>query len=152
MEPELVANLLVEVERSWVEDAVKNGGIDSMRDSCVKVASAIIQGSDGDRDRVGDYMDVVCGEKSIQSWEKQMCLNFSQKITDFMRSDVEYNRDYLNVAKFCTSFYEVVEGTAEVEEKRRIQAKAAAEAAAIESAKKKKEAEQQQQVEEKKAA
>merc|ERR550534_3425478 len=90
-----------------------------MKDSCEKVTESIVQGSDGNRERVEEYMGTVCDQKAFGSWEKVLCKKFAVGINDFMRSDDEYNRDYLQPAKFCKSFYEVVQGTAAVEEKRR---------------------------------
>jgi len=119
MEPELVANLLSDVEHAWVEAAATQDGLNKMKDSCEKVTESIVQGSDGNRERVEEYMGTVCDQKAFGSWEKVLCKKFATGINDFMRSDDEYNRDYLQPAKFCKSFYEVVQGTAAVEEKRR---------------------------------
>jgi len=146
MEPELVGDLLHEVETRWVDLAAHGPGEakKEMTDSCVKVVSSIVQGSDGEKDRVEEYMDVVCAQKALQSWEHDMCAQFADGIQNFMSGDPEFNRDMLNVEKFCTKFYTVVENEAEVVAKKRKleeeamrKAKTDAAKAKIEEAKKK---------------
>lgn len=146
MEPELVGDLLHEVETRWVDLAAHGPGEakKEMTDSCVKVVSSIVQGSDGEKDRVEEYMNVVCAQKALQNWEHDMCSQFAAGIQNFMSGDPEFNRDMLNVEKFCTKFYTVVENEAEVVAKKRKleeeamrKAKTDAAKAKIEEAKKK---------------
>merc|ERR1719262_2048511 len=68
MRPDAVAHLLQGVEETWTKTHLKvlrNASDDasayaSMEPSCAKVSMSIIQGSDGDKDRVVEYMQDVC--------------------------------------------------------------------------------------------
>lgn len=74
MHPELVSQFLSELERQWMGDAVaaKSGkmadlaALRKMQTSCAKVSNSILAGSDGDKDKVQEYMDNVCTQDKGQ--------------------------------------------------------------------------------------
>eukprot|EP00746_Dinoflagellata_sp_MGD_P160616 gnl/MRDRNA2_/MRDRNA2_87462_c0_seq1.p1 gnl/MRDRNA2_/MRDRNA2_87462_c0~~gnl/MRDRNA2_/MRDRNA2_87462_c0_seq1.p1 ORF type:complete len:375 (-),score=157.82 gnl/MRDRNA2_/MRDRNA2_87462_c0_seq1:12-1136(-) len=109
MRPEVVSKLLGEVTNKWVLDFVgvlRNTTAESqaygdMEKSCLKVSKSIIAGSDGDEDRVSEYMKEVC-ERSDSS---AMCTEFANGMDDSMIGDANFNREKLNLSKFCKSFW-----------------------------------------------
>lgn len=137
LSPGYVADLLINVEDQWIDEAARPDGLHAMEDSCGDIAMAMVQGSEGDESKVEEYLNTVCSEpafKKATGWHEGLCRTFAQKMTAFMmNSDAEYNRNYLDVKKVCASFYKDVESTGAVEEKRR----EAARKGAAEEAKKK---------------
>jgi len=134
LEPVVVSELLREVEEKWVELAVADDKT-QMVESCATVARSIVQGSDGDKDRVQEYMDAVCDDSSIKAandWEHALCQSFAHSLGKSMDGgDAEYNRDSLDTAHFCSGFYATVETAAAARKKeRRARDKAAARHAA----------------------
>merc|ERR1719161_1760721 len=125
--------------------------------SCLKVSKSIIAGSDGDEDRVAEYMKEVCENPSSNT----MCAEFASGMDAAMIGDANFNREKLNLNKFCKSFWNgKVESAAQemkqqleaaddkaaaekkaADEKAAAEKKAADEAKAAEEAKKKQEAE-----------
>merc|ERR1719160_859949 len=160
MQPEVVRKLLKNVELTWIHLRVTvalnvtsdEQAFAEMEKSCVKVASAILAGSEGQKDRVTEYMQDVC---SIDD-DKGLCAGFASGIEAAMTDDSEYNRDELKLSHFCQKFWEkTVTAAAQAEakeqaekaEKERLakeeaEKKAAAEMAAAEDAEKKAEAEE----------
>lgn len=154
LEPDYVADLLLSVQEEWINDAVRPNGLPAMKESCAKVATAIIQGSEGDESKVEEYFDTVCSQKvftQARPWQGDLCRSFAQKMTSAMKSDPEYNRNYLDVEKVCASLYAEVERTGAVEDKRREQARIEAEAAAKKKREEEKEAEKKKKALEKEA-
>lgn len=83
LEPELVSQLLRDVEHTWINKAMssmagkmqeKDAKTDMVH-SCLKVCNSIVKGSDGDRERVSEYMGEVCGEKQ-DAQSRTLCEKF----------------------------------------------------------------------------
>jgi len=108
MHPEQVGNLLHTVELKWEEARAsslrnltdENAGLEDMVKSCSKVAKAIIAGSDGDKDKVVEYMNDVCAAS-----ESEQCKPFASGIEGSMTDDAEVNRNDLDLSKFCQGFW-----------------------------------------------
>merc|ERR1719271_1389399 len=75
-----------------------------MENSCVKVSSSVVLGSDGDRLRVVEYMKTVCNEPNARA-NIEMCTNFGNSIQEFMIGDNVYNREQLDIHEFCHKFW-----------------------------------------------
>jgi len=112
MHPAEVGKLLHQVELRWEEtrlSALQNQidekvGVEDMVKSCSKVAMAIIEGSEGDKDKVVEYMQDVCSSTSdVDQTEK--CQQFSKGIEGAMSDDMEVNRNELDLSKFCQAFW-----------------------------------------------
>merc|ERR1712150_371287 len=73
--------------------------------SCLKVVTSIVRGSDGDRERVSEYMGEVCNEKQ-DPMSRQLCEKFSGGVYQFMNGDLQYNRDELDMKPFCQMFWQ----------------------------------------------
>jgi len=164
MRPEIAAALLSSVEEKWSKETVAllthttkklEKDVESeVVSSCAKIANSIVKGSDGDRDKVADYMQDVCA--ATKKADKELCQKFEDGILDYMSNDVEFNRDTLDTSKFCTKFYEgtVVEQAKgeqkrleEEEKKRQEGAKKQAEEAAKKKAEEEKAAAEKKQQE-----
>merc|ERR1719156_223443 len=153
MRPEVVSKLLGEVTDQWVMDFVsvmtnasdQATAYSNMEKSCLTVTKSIIAGSDGDEDRVAEYMQEVCSRSS-----SKMCTSFAKGMDDAMIGDANFNRNNLKVASFCKTFWNTDVQTAANEKKVQIEAdeKAAAEKKAAEE----KAAAEQKEAEEKAAA
>jgi len=112
MRPEVVSTLLSTVEAKWVQEArdvlsnqtEESIAFNAMESSCVKVSTAVVQGADGDRDRVVQYMQTVCNEPNAKS-NIAMCKEFANAIQEFMIGDNEYNREKLQMHDFCQKFW-----------------------------------------------
>merc|ERR1719159_32889 len=91
MRPEVVSKLLDEVTNKWVMDFVsvlrnttqESQAYGDMEKSCFKVSKSIIAGSDGDEDRVSEYMKEVCDEPTAT----KMCSEFASGMEDAMIGD-----------------------------------------------------------------
>lgn len=126
MRPDLVMQLLSDVEHKWVDGATQatRGNMDvmvalhRMQESCVKVSNSVVAGSDGDRRRVREYMNEVC-ERAKSPNDGEMCKSYSTALVTAMNGDEEYNREELDMAKFCAGFYQkTIQGYAAGEAKR----------------------------------
>lgn len=120
MRPDVVAKLLGEVQYSWVHSqllalsgkASQRTVRKDMSKGCVKIVDSIIMGSDGDHDRVSEYMDIVCskvadGEHAdLVESNKRMCRQFAAGLQAFMTGNGEFNREELDKSHFCDVFYE----------------------------------------------
>lgn len=112
MRPEVVSSLLSSVEAKWTQEAVnvlstqtaESVAFAAMETSCVKVSSAVVQGSEGDRLRVIEYMKTVCNEPNAKS-NIEMCGNFANAMQEFMIGDNVYNREQLDMHDFCHKFW-----------------------------------------------
>lgn len=110
MRPEVVSKLLSQVVHRWTQDSVKvqrseadaNATYAGMEKSCMKIAKSVIAGSDGDEDRVAEYMKDVC---AAGSQEAEMCKSFASGLEDAMIGDSNYNREKLSLPSFCKSFW-----------------------------------------------
>lgn len=126
MRPEVVSTLLSSVEAKWVQEAVnvlmnqttQPIAFAAMETSCVKVSSAVVQGSEGDRLRVIEYMKTVCNEPNAKS-NVEMCSEFANAIQEFMIGDNVYNREQLDMHDFCHKFWNTyVMSSGQVQEKK----------------------------------
>merc|ERR1719316_1836823 len=110
MQPEMVSKLLAEVEAKWTESRVASlrnqtdvsVALAEMTKSCSKVAQAVIDGSEGDKERVQEYMLDVCGRGANQKG----CNEFASGIEGIMTDDNQVNRNELDLPKFCASYWE----------------------------------------------
>jgi len=110
MRPQVVAKLIDQVTNQWVlaSMGVMSNTTDAthayadMEKSCVKVSKSVISGSDGDEDRVSEYMTEVCNEPSAS----KMCTMFAKGMDDMMVGDANFNRNDLKLVKFCKSFWD----------------------------------------------
>merc|ERR1719453_3065741 len=73
-----------------------------MTKSCTKVAKAVIDGSEGDKNRVVEYMADVCSKGE----DNRGCESFAAGIESTMTYDVEVNRDNLDLNKFCLAYWQ----------------------------------------------
>jgi hypothetical protein len=122
MQPDVVANTLMNVEEEWRAQAAifsqcnatgSDGvGIVNCQDapnsfgkSCGTVVGAIVQGSDGDRNVAKEYMSDVCGQASVTGWHKQHCLSLAQAVGNLMSADTYSNRNSFDSMKVCTGFW-----------------------------------------------
>jgi len=113
MRPEVVSRLLNDVEKKWIQGSMmvlRNvtddaSSYSTMEESCLKVASAIIAGSEGEKDRVVEYMQDVCGS-SPGGDASSLCLEFSKGIEDAITDDESFNREQLDLKPFCKKFWE----------------------------------------------
>lgn len=113
MQPEVVAKLLTQVEARWKESRVaslrnqtdESEALAEMTKSCTKVAKAVIDGSEGDKNRVVEYMADVCSI-GTNGADKRGCESFAAGIESTMTYDVEVNRDSLDLSKFCLAYWQ----------------------------------------------
>lgn len=154
LQPEVVAHLLSEVEAEWVDDALKvienqgdSGEYEKMRKSCSKVSSSVVSASDGEKDRVTEYMSDVCS--AMHNKDSVICTSFGNRLTSFMSPDASMNRDgSVDLKRFCKVLYRDVmafakEKQQEIDAEREAQAKLAAEQAEAERKRKEEEAKKQ---------
>jgi len=132
MRPEVVSQLLSTVEKKWTEARVMvlrnaTDGAEayaSMEASCLKVSSAIVAGSEGEKYRVVEYMQDVCGAPAAKEAPTvTMCTDFASGIAGVMTDDEGFNRDTLDLKPFCSKFWaRTVLAAAQAEEKHLVQA------------------------------
>jgi len=112
MQPSVVSHLLSEVEHSWEKSALSAlmgqkdaaAALKDVQGSCQKVTKSIINGAQGEKDHVIEYMKEVCAEDS-DAQDKKMCEAYSAQIESFMTYDSFHNREELDLAAFCETFY-----------------------------------------------
>lgn len=112
MHPAAVSKLLHQVQLRWEESRSlvlenktdENEAQNAMVQSCQKVASAIIRGSEGDKDKVVEYMQDVC-TVGVDEEEKKKCVEFSSGVESQMSDDPRYNREELDLSKFCKTYW-----------------------------------------------
>lgn len=114
MHPEQVFKLLHTVELRWEESkshvlenkTTESDAVQEMMKSCKKVARAIIDGSEGDKDKVTDYMQDVCAVNSGGVDEDQKkCMTFASTMEKAMGDDPRFNREELDLSKLCQSYW-----------------------------------------------
>jgi len=157
MQPEVVRKLLNNVQLKWIHTRAMvlsnatsdSDGFSEMEKSCVKVSSSIVAGSEGDKDRVNEYMKDVCNANSVHN-DRDLCSSFAAGVEAVMTDDSEYNRDELKMSQFCRKLWDkAVTSAAQAEAKERAE-KAEEERKEREEAEKKAAAEREEA--EKKAA
>jgi len=165
MRPEIVARTLAKVEDEWksqfrlyvecnatassVADAAKcEAAPRAFEHACGTIVSAVVQASNGDNRVVREYMDDICSQPELKGWRAGRCQLLAASVLAGMTEDNYDNREHLNAAPLCQSFWarfsteehdlirrEASEREAEekrLEEERAQEAKAAAEQAAEE--------------------
>jgi len=165
MRPEVVSQLLSNVEKKWVQGhmmVLRNvtddaSSYSTMEVSCLKVSSAIIAGSAGEKDRVVEYMKDVCSQESSKDASTaDMCTAFASGVEERMTDDESFNRDDLDLKPMCKKFWEHTIAAAAQAEKEKLDAaeakKAADEAAEQKKKEEEEEAKMKQEEEAKKAA
>lgn len=127
MRPDVVRKLLSSVEQKWIHTrAMVMSNITDMEEayvemekSCIKVSTAVIAGSEGQKDRVSEYMQDVCSADSAHD-QFDLCTGFASGIGAVMTDDSEYNRDSLQLSQFCRKFWDsAVTNAAQAEAKQR---------------------------------
>lgn len=115
MQPEVVSKLLSDVEKKWTQSRVmvlRNVTDDatsysSMEISCLKVSSAVVVGSEGEKDRVVEYMQDVCGAAPAKDAPTAtMCTDFASGLELVMTDDEGWNRESLDLKPFCKKFWD----------------------------------------------
>lgn len=165
MQPEVVSKLLSDVEKKWTHSRVmvlRNVTDDatsyaSMETSCLKVSSAVVVGSEGERDRVVEYMQDVCASAPTKDAPTAtMCTDFASGIEKAMTDDEGWNRESLDLKPFCKKFWDNTVAAAAQAAKQRLDEeeakKMAEEKKEEEEAQKQKEEEAKRQEEEAKKA
>jgi hypothetical protein len=112
MHPEQVSMLLNQVESRWEAQRASSlrnqtdekDGLQAMIKSCSKVAMAIVTGSEGDKEKVAEYMQDVCASNKDQN-QINKCQQFSSGIERVMSDDARFNRDELDLSNFCQAFW-----------------------------------------------
>lgn len=128
-QPEVVAHTLADVEDTWKTQVMKfvkcnategNSAECSFAEhgfsrSCVTVAKAILSASNGEKDTVIEYMNEICSQKELQGWKVERCQGFAKTILEDMTADAYDNRENLNPAGICHTFWSAmtVEDSAE---------------------------------------
>lgn len=113
MQPAVVAELLAKVEGEWTNKAMMAliGKTDNatallkVQQSCVKIASSIVQGSSGNKDNVDEYMQEVCAADARSSPVELRCEHFAASLQQLLTDDEAQNRNELDFAQFCTMYY-----------------------------------------------
>merc|ERR1719281_418477 len=78
----------------------------TMEASCLKVSGAVVAGSEGDKDRVVEYMQDVCSAAPAKDAPTAtMCTDFASGIEKVMTDDESWNRDSLDLKPFCKKFW-----------------------------------------------
>merc|ERR1719160_1441572 len=76
-----------------------------VQQSCVKIASSIVQGSSGNKDNVDEYMQEVCAADARSSPVELRCEHFAASLQQLLTDDEAQNRNELDFAQFCTMYY-----------------------------------------------
>lgn len=115
MQPELAAKLLSGVENRWTREAqsllsgqsakLERDVTSDVVKSCTKIANSIVTGSDGESEKVQEYMESVCAATTNKR-DNELCLKFQDGVQHFMTYDTEFDREELDMSKFCEKFYE----------------------------------------------
>jgi len=122
MRPEIVARSLVKVEDEWrsqfrlyVEcNATASSRADAEKceaaprafeHACGTIVSAVVQASSGDHRVVREYMDDICSQPELKGWRAGRCQLLSASVLAGMTEDNYDNREHLNAAPLCQSFW-----------------------------------------------
>merc|ERR1719235_382555 len=92
MRPDVVRKLLSNVEQKWIHTRAMvlsnvtndDDAFQEMQTSCGKISTAIVAGSEGQRDRVIEYMQDVCTDGT------GLCSSFASGIAAMMTDDSEF--------------------------------------------------------------
>merc|ERR1719362_1641168 len=76
--------------------------------SCATVAKAILPASNGEKDTVTEYMEEICKQNVLHGWKVERCQGFAKTILHGMTADAYDNRENLNPAGICHSFWSVM--------------------------------------------
>lgn len=114
MNPDSVFKTLFSVQKQWLAEAetafdhkIDQGeAVDHMSVGCSKIASAIVTASDGDRNRVKEYMGEVCGHADANDHGKALCEDFALVLQKRMSVNTLENRDAFSKKKFCEDVYD----------------------------------------------
>jgi hypothetical protein len=116
MNPEAVAHTMSKVEAKWMTQAVafeecnstdaacQQDTTDQFEKSCQTIVRSLLQGSDGDKSNVAEYMGDVCEQQELHGWKKSMCNNFAIALNQALTDDNLVNRDDLPADKICGNF------------------------------------------------
>lgn len=118
LQPETVARTLAQVEDDWKTQAATftecNAHSEAMAcrstqqsfgKSCTTVVNAIVRGSSGDQDRISQYMDEVCAQKSLAAWHRGRCVDLQRAINGALRFTAYANREHFQSANLCENFW-----------------------------------------------
>jgi len=153
LHPELVAQLLMQVEDDWKmeaglfvscngtmgSDTKCNGARNAFERSCSKVVGAVLGGSGGDKDKATEYLGDICRQPALQGWKHDKCQSFADGVLNTMTDNEYQNRNYFDTSKVCTGLWSNLAAEeklllAEAEQKRareRLEAAKKAEAARV---------------------
>jgi len=161
MNPEAVAHTLSAVEEKWMAEAVafvecnttdttcQEDTMGEFKKSCQPVVKSLLQGSDGDKSNVAEYLQDVCGQEELHGLKKSLCNNFASALSRVLTDDSLVNRDDLPVDSICSDF--LIHGflkdaakdeLAKAEKEKQEEAKKEAEEKAAQEAEEKKEADE----------
>merc|ERR1719235_3131956 len=125
MNPEAVAHILSSVEEKWITEAVafvkctsctgnatscttdtscQDDTLGVFKKSCQPVVKSLLQGSDGDKSNVAEYLQDVCGQEELHGLKKSLCNNFASALSRVLTDDSLVNRDDLPVDSICSDF------------------------------------------------
>lgn len=114
--PEEVARKLSTILDGWkskVDTALEGGYLGRKKESafhksCSTVATAIVEGSTGNRDDAKEYVTDICKQPAVilSSWRESSCLLFKTSIESAMGEASYENRENLDVAKVCSGVWD----------------------------------------------
>jgi len=119
LQPEVVAQTLARVQDEWIVQAAAfadchamtgalgncKGSQQSFGKSCAKVVDGIVQGSSGDQNMVGEYMNLVCAQKSLTAVHHDHCRGLQQAINGALQFNSYSNRMHFNSGELCNKFW-----------------------------------------------
>lgn len=129
LQPEVVAKILSNVQDEWISQAAtfadcttRLGEAKNCKDSqqsfgrsCSKVVDGIVQGSSGDQNRVREYMNLVCAQKSLTTVHHNHCLGLQQMIDGALQYNEYSNRMHFKSDDVCNKYWSTF---ADAEQKR----------------------------------
>merc|ERR1719191_421984 len=144
----------LKVEKKWTQSRVmvlRNVTDDAtsyspMEVSCLKVSGAVVAGSEGDKDRVVEYMQDVCAAAPAKDAPTAtMCTDFASGIEKVMTDDEGWNRESLDLKPFCKKFWDNTVSAAAQAAKQRLDEEEAKKEAEEEQKRKDEEAKRQEE-------
>jgi len=107
LRPQATAQLMAHIEDTWkVEaDTYTKEAQDAFGKSCKTVATAVVVSSQGDHDRVQEYMGQVCHEGVLNAWHSEWCEKFKAALGKHMKFNNYANRAQFDSTKFCSEFW-----------------------------------------------
>jgi len=140
LRPELVAQLLMQVEDDWKREAGQfvscnrtmgseapcNAARKAFGGSCSKVVGAVLGGSDGDKDKATEYLGDICRQPSLQGWRRDKCNSFARGLLGAMSENGFSNRNFFDSSSVCTGLWSNIAAEeklflAEAEQKRALE-------------------------------